>query len=197
MGLRKGGRQIDLLGPVTICPVGSVDKEILEFLAERISTRCELVCGISQGLENPHYAYSKTRCQYNSKLILKRLLQSCTHDTVRLIGITPVDLYVPVLKYVFGVALIEGKCAVISLHRLRPQFYDQPSDRHLFMTRVEKTAIHEIGHSFGLTHCRDRRCVMYPSTRIKDTDFKQADFCASCFELFRWYIKKYPMPINP
>jgi archaemetzincin len=141
-------------------------------------------------MENPQFAYNDTRCQYNSKLILKRLLQRNLRGTLRLIGVTPMDLYVPILKFVFGLAQIEGKCSIISLHRLYPRFYDQPSNLDLLLARVEKTVLHELGHTFGITHCRDRRCVMYSSVRIEDTDVKQPDFCPTCFELFQWYLKK-------
>jgi archaemetzincin len=55
----------------------------------------------------------------------------------------------------------------------------------LLYQRVAKTALHELGHSAGLTHCRRRTCVMYSSTRIQDTDAKTAEFCATCRELFR------------
>jgi archaemetzincin len=175
---------------VTICPIGSVDPGILEHIAKCISIRCGLNCRISMRMENPRYAYNDTRCQYNSKLILKHLLDRSFQDSFRLIGVTPVDLYVPILKFVFGLAQIQGKCSIISLHRLYPRFYDQPSNPDLLLARVEKTALHELGHTFGMTHCRDRRCVMYSSVRIEDTDVKQPDFCPTCFELFQWYLKK-------
>jgi archaemetzincin len=175
---------------VTICSVGSVNDRILDHIAKCIPIRCGLSCRISMRMENPRYAYNDTRCQYNSKLILKRLLQQSPHETFRIMGITSVDLYVPILKFVFGLAQIDGKCSIISLHRLWPQFYDQPSNPDLFLSRVEKTALHELGHTFGVTHCRDRRCVMFSSTRIEDTDFKRAEFCPTCFELFQWYLKK-------
>jgi archaemetzincin len=141
-------------------------------------------------MENPRYAYDDTRCQYNSKLIIKHLLDQSLQDSFRLLGITSVDLYVPILKFVFGLAQIQGKCSLISLHRLCPKFYDQPSDPDLLLARAEKTALHELGHTLGMTHCRDRRCVMYSSVRIEDTDSKQPDFCLTCFELFQWYLKK-------
>ncbi len=175
---------------VTICPIGLVDEGILEHIAKCISIRCGLTCRISKGMGNPQYAYNDTRCQYNSKLILKRLLQQNLRGTHRLIGVTPVDLYVPILKFVFGLAQIQGKCSIISLHRLCPRFYDQPSNPDLLLARVEKTVLHELGHTFGITHCRDRRCVMYSSVRIEDTDAKQPDFCPTCFELFQWYLNK-------
>jgi archaemetzincin len=105
-------------------------------------------------------------------------------------GVTTVDLFVPILKFVFGLAQIDGPCSIISTHRLRPEFHDSTPDRDLFLARIEKTALHELGHGLGLTHCRDRRCAMYSSTRIQDTDFKRADFCPTCAELFRWHLER-------
>ena len=175
---------------VTICGVGLVDKSILEYLAECIESRYSLTCKISSGMENPEYAYNKIRDQYNSKLILKHLLRQCSNDTLRFIGVTIVDLYVPILEFVFGLAQIEGQCSIVSLHRLYPKFYNRPPNPDLVLIRLLKTSLHELGHTFGITHCRDRRCVMYSSTRIEHTDFKHPDFCLTCSELFRWHIEK-------
>ena len=175
---------------ITICPIGSVEKRILEHISECISYRCNLSCNFFTGMDNPKYAYNETRSQYDSKLILRRLLGECPHNTLKFIGVTTVDLYVPILQFVFGLAQIEGKCSIVSLHRLYPQFYSRPADPDLLLKRVEKTVLHELGHTFGIIHCRDRRCVMYSSTRIEDTDFKQPIFCPTCSELFKWHLEK-------
>ena len=167
-----------------------MDLGLLDQLKERISIRSGLICKVSPCMQNPKYAFDEERCQYNSKLILKYLIKSCPRDTLRLIGVTNVDLYVPILKYVYGLSIMEGQCSVISLYRLRPQFYNHPSNTSLLISRLEKVALHELGHSFGLIHCPDRRCVMYSSTRIEDTDYKQSDFCPTCSDLFNWLIKK-------
>jgi archaemetzincin len=140
-----------------------------------------------EGFALPPEAYHDQRRQYNATEILKRLMQY-PHDSLRILAVTKADLYVPILKYVFGIAQIQGQCALISLQRLRPQFYDAPPDPALFLSRVEKTVLHELGHSLGLTHCRNRHCVMFSSTKISDTDLKRADFCPTCLELFKWHL---------
>lgn len=145
-------------------------------------------------MENPEYAFDERRCQYNSKSILKNLMVQCPEDALRFMGVTQVDLFVPILKYVFGVSQVEGRCSVISLHRLRPQFYENPPDPGLFIERVKKTALHELSHSLGLTHCQDRSCVMHSSTTIEDTDYKKSLFCPTCFELFTWYLENMSNP---
>jgi len=122
-------------------------------------------------------------------LILKDLITHRPEGALKFMGVTQVDLFVPILKYVFGVAQLEGPCSVISLHRLRPQYYEAPPNPDLFIERVKKTALHELSHSLGLTHCRDRSCVMHSSTNIEDTDYKKSLFCPTCFELFTWHLE--------
>lgn len=173
-----------------ICPIGVVENDVIACLVTCIETRCGISCKVSQEMVTPRYAYDEARRQFNSKLILKRLLQDSSQDILGLMGVTREDLYVPVLKYVYGLAQLDGLCSLISIHRLLPEFYGQPPDRDLLISRIEKTALHELGHSFGLMHCRDRRCVMYPSTRIEDTVTKHSDFCTTCFELFSWHLER-------
>ena len=180
---------------ISICPIGAVSIDILAFLSECIFRRCGLECHFTPEMENPGYAYDEVRCQYQAKIILKRIIQGRPPNTLKTIGITHVDLFVPILKFVFGLSQIDGPCAVISTYRLRPEFYDQPPDPDLFRARLEKTTIHELGHAFGLTHCRDYRCVMFSSTSIENTDRKRPEFCHSCRELFYWYLDqstRYP-----
>ncbi|MCP4681521.1 MAG: archaemetzincin family Zn-dependent metalloprotease [Desulfobacterales bacterium] len=179
---------------VTICPLGFVEEYILACIAGSLEEKHDIECRISANMEDPEYAYNERRDQYDSKLILKHLINSCPEDAAWFMGVTRVDLYVPILKYVYGLAQMKGRCSVISIHRLRPQYYDQRANNDLLLERVEKTASHELGHLLGLTHCRDRRCIMHSSTRIQDTDFKQASFCPTCAELFKWYLQKHLVP---
>ena len=55
-----------------------------------------------------------------------------------------------------------------------------PDDGDLTLQRLEKEVVHELGHTFGLRHCVDYRCVMYSSPAVEDIDVKNATFCASC-----------------
>ncbi len=176
-------------GNVIICPIGPVDNYILDRIVRCVESRCKVACKISPMIESPEYAFDERRSQYNSKLILKNLIKHCPEDTLKFMGVTKVDLFVPILKFVFGVAQMEGPCSVISTHRLLPQFYDEPPNPDLFIERVKKTALHELSHSLGLTHCRDRSCVMHSSTNINDTDYKKPLFCPTCFDLFTWYLE--------
>jgi archaemetzincin len=169
--------------------MGPVEDEVLRRIAACIEKACGMACRISEGLALPDDAFDEKRGQYDSKTILKGLLQQ-PGDAFRVMAVTHADIFVPILKFVFGLSLIRGRCGVISLHRLCPRFYEEPDDPDLLMARAEKTVLHELGHSLGLTHCRDRRCVMFSSTRIGDTDRKAARFCPNCLSLFRWHLDR-------
>jgi archaemetzincin len=94
--------------------------------------------------------------------------------------VTDADLYIPILTFIFGEAQLGNTGAVVSTHRLRPEFYGMPKDHRVLQGRLLKEAIHELGHTFGLHHCPDYRCVMSASHSVERIDLKQADFCEVC-----------------
>jgi archaemetzincin len=128
---------------------------------------------------DPERAFDTSRGQYNSTLLLAQL-QGRPRDAGRVLGVTDVDLFIPVLSYVFGEAQLPGRAAVVSLHRLAPESYGLPADEELLASRLEKEAIHELGHTFGLVHCRRPECVMRASTYVEEIDWKTERFCEDC-----------------
>jgi archaemetzincin len=102
------------------------------------------------------------------------------YDSWRILGVTCVDLYIPILTFVFGEAQMGGPCAVVSAHRLRQEFYGLPSDRNMLQDRLIKEAVHEVGHTLELTHCNDYRCAMAPSHAVEWIDLKDSSLCSTC-----------------
>jgi predicted Zn-dependent protease len=98
----------------------------------------------------------------------------------RLLGVTSLDLYIPTLTFVFGEAQLHGPCAVVSVHRLRQEFYGLPRDPRLAAERLLKEAVHELGHTLGLRHCDDYRCAMAPSHAVEWIDLKSSRLCPDC-----------------
>lgn len=99
----------------------------------------------------------------------------------RILGVTAVDLYIPILTFVFGEAQLRGSCAVVSFHRLRQEFYGLPANSTVLGERLLKEAVHELGHTLPLAHCEDYQCVMSPSHGVERTDLKTSQFCTSCW----------------
>ena len=146
---------------------------------------------IKEDKDEPIYAYDSIRHQYYSTKILKNMLNKIDNDCIKMLGITNVDLCTPILDFVFGEAQLNGYVAIVSLRRLNPQFYGLKEDLSLFIDRLLKEIIHELGHTFGLTHCNKSDCVMSLSTNIIKVDEKNATFCDACFERLKKKIKGY------
>ncbi len=126
------------------------------------------------------YAYDAARNQYGSVPVLSALVERCPEDALKLLGITERDLFIPALTFVYGQAQLGGRVAVVSLARLRQEFYGLPPNEPVFLERALKEALHETGHTFGLAHCAERECAMSLATNIRQIDLKRAAFCASC-----------------
>ncbi len=127
--------------------------------------------------------HAPQREQYHATLLLAEMLRHRPAGAGHIVGITEVDLYVPVLTFVFGQAQLGGPGAVISVMRLHPEYYGLPPNEGLLLDRAVKEVVHELGHGFGLVHCPDYSCVMSSSTYVEDVDLKQDGFCSDCQDL--------------
>ncbi len=163
-----------------LIPIGHIDNEILQHTQLELEKKFNVVVEIGKQLEEPTYAYHKYKKQYNSTKILKKIHNLKLTGYDRILGLVDVDLYVPERTFVFGGADVKKKVSVISLTRLRQEFYNLQEDSALFKYRTIIEAVHELGHTYGLYHCKDDKCVMFLSNTISDTDQKGADLCSKC-----------------
>lgn len=136
-------------------------------------------CSLGSPLGLPSAAYDARRGQYKAELILDWILQKTSGEN-KTLAITDVDIYVPGLNFVFGLASL-GRAALVSICRLDPAFYGRPSNRELMWERTAKEAVHELGHVFGLDHCSNPKCVMRFSNSVAEVDGKSSEFCGKCW----------------
>lgn len=171
---------------ILIQPVGEVDKGIflpLKRILEKVFSGANVVLS-EREMPVPKETFSFVRRQYHSTRMLLEMLRRCEgREGDKVLGITSVDLYVPPLNFVFGEAQLLGRGAIISLHRLRPEFYGFPPNQQLFVERIVKEAVHELGHTLGLKHCKNSKCVMSFSNSIQMVDTKVSKFCIKCRHL--------------
>jgi archaemetzincin len=170
---------------VGILPIRQVDATILLRIKEDLvkifpETSCSI---IGEQLPLSERDFDKNRKQYRSNIILNALQGYAIKrkDYARVLGVVDADIFVPELNFVFGEAICPGNAALISLWRLKPEFYKDPPNMELFAVRSVKEAVHEIGHTLGLRHCQRSSCVMHFSNSIFDTDKKQTLFCDECY----------------
>ena len=169
---------------VVLVPVGSVDSAVLDWLSVALADSLHLPCVISEKKIDPTDAYHLNRQQYNSTQILAKIVALNAGNNTKTLGVTSVDLFIPILTFVFGEAQLGKQAGIISIHRLRQSFYGLPDDDAMLYERCEKEAIHEIGHAFGLIHCSKFDCVMHFSNSIEQIDLKSNTFCADCATRF-------------
>ena len=153
--------------------------DLLEHLAAALARIFCTPCRIRPQVVDLGFALDPGRGQYHSTAILQHMERVC-ESQARVLGVTSCDLYVPVLTFVFGEAQLDGNCAVVSTARLQEEFYGLPGREELLRRRLIKEAVHELGHTFGLRHCPDWRCVMTSSHAVERLDVKQEEFCPSC-----------------
>ncbi|MFC2050274.1 archaemetzincin family Zn-dependent metalloprotease [Chloroflexota bacterium] len=165
---------------ITLKPTDDIDNNILEALKERLKQAFGCPVEIIPEAGSLKRAYDSKRSQYLASELLTKLKKSGVAKDEKVLGIVDVDLYAPGLNFVFGQTDIASSAAIISLSRLRQEYYDLPSDEALFLDRAAKEAVHELGHTFGLEHCKNARCVMRFSNSLADTDWKQIAFCGQC-----------------
>lgn len=161
---------------LTVAPFEKTDPQALADLIHDLSV-LGLEIAQKEALPVPAEAYDSGRDQYVADVLLTAVQQL---PDQHVIGVTDLDLYSDELNFVFGLAQLPGKAAVISLHRLR---YD--ADRGTFRKRAVTEVVHELGHTLGLQHCPDARCVMHFSNSLVDTDRKGIKYCERCREKLR------------
>lgn len=156
---------------------------LLEFLAASLARTFRTPCRIRPEFLDVSPTWNAARGQYYSTAILRLMERAWglpSGPNARVLGVTVGDLFVPVLTFVFGEAQVDGNCATVSTARLNEQFYGLPGREGILRERLLKEAVHELGHTFGLRHCANWRCVMSSSHGVERLDVKGSDFCAAC-----------------
>lgn len=170
---------------IKIVSVGQVQADVLEYLKFVISGSFGIRCEVHDLQLDARRSYNAKRRQFDSNQILQQLVELRIGEDCKVLGVTELDLFVPIFTFVFGLAQLGRNAALMSACRLHQQFYGLPEDNELFLLRCEKEAAHELGHVHGLAHCASYECVMHFSNSIEQVDLKSATFCPSCSALLR------------
>ena len=165
---------------VYLLPFNEVEEGLLSHLQKELSKVAGASVRVGASLPIPGNSYHPWRRQHLADPFLEALPQGGVD--IRYLGLVDEDLYVPGLNFVFGVADPDRGRAIVALARLRQEFYGLEPVKELFYERSLKEVVHELGHTWALSHCPDPRCVMHFSNSLHDTDRKGSRFCERCWQ---------------
>ena len=164
---------------IIISPVGDFTTDLLDPIRDEIKRIYGYPTEVLPLLDDLEFAYHPNRNQYHSTSILDQLALKAPVDAIKVMAITQVDLFIPILTHVYGEAQLGGKACIVSTIRLN-EGHGALSTQEPYFSRIVKEAIHELGHTYNLIHCHEHPCVMMSSTYVDGIDQKSARFCPAC-----------------
>jgi archaemetzincin len=165
---------------INLISFGPFEADFMNSIAESVRQEFMLDVVIREGHLDLSEFFDPNRRQYDGNDLIRQVDLKFSGDSLKTFGLFSVDLFIPILTYIFGQAFLGGHTGIASVFRLNNERYGLPPDRSLLLNRCVKEVVHELGHTFGLIHCHVPLCVMTSSTYVEDIDQKDASFCPHC-----------------
>jgi archaemetzincin len=165
---------------ITLISFGSFEKRLLPEIVDDIARETGVPVFYKEGFIDVGDFFNPERKQYDGNKLLMEVETRFASDNEKIIALFNVDLFIPILTFIYGQAFLNGRCGIVSGYRLRNEKYGLTADDKVFSERLIKEIIHELGHTFGLKHCLNPVCVMRSSTYVEDIDQKGGAFCSAC-----------------
>jgi archaemetzincin len=168
---------------ITLISFGYFEKELLEKVADAVRLEFHLPVIQKEGHIDISDFFDPGRKQYEGNKLLLAVDSLAQPGSGKTLGLFNVDLYIPILTFIFGQAFLSGRTGIASLYRLKNERYGMVANDASLADRFKKEVIHELGHTFGLIHCHVPTCVMRSSTYVEDIDQKEQHLCSNCHDL--------------
>jgi archaemetzincin len=170
---------------IIILFISEIDDSLVRALKQHLEQLFNHPVDTRNKTRSLEYAYDADRKQYKSPKILSRLQRLKRDPEDKIMGVVDVDLYAPGYEFVYGEAKISSGVATLSMYRLHPKGSPKQSQLKVFRERVIREALHEIGHLYGLGHCKRSRCIMRACTSLTEVDQAGNKFCLKCTEALK------------
>lgn len=159
------------LGPATSTLAAAVVPALAAFYAVDVV--------VAEPLPLPKAAFYPARARYRAEKLLEHLT-GLHADALRVLGVSSVDISTTkgrVIDWgILGLANLGGHAGVVSAFRCRRS----ARDAHHAEERLGKTAVHELGHTFGLDHCSTHGCLLSDGGGTVLTSDAERDLCSDC-----------------
>jgi archaemetzincin len=183
------------IGAIRLASVGSLGQDFLREVAGRLSRRVPVPCRVGAESLPADRQRLPGRDQTDADLLLADLEAEANGARAAVVGVTDLDLAIPIFTFVFGRARESGRAALVSVARLDPGFYGLPPDGEVRLHRTVLEILHELGHVAGLRHCRGQACLMRFAGSVEAVDSRGSVFCPGCAErLPRWLRETRSLP---
>ena len=164
---------------IVLQPLGaSVPETELAAVSGAISAFFAVRVTVAEPLALPKSAFYAKRGRYRAEKLLDYLVTEGRKDARVMLGLTAVDISTTKAPYadwgILGLATLDGRSGVLSSFRCHRRAKSAEHAR----VRFAKTAVHELGHAFGLDHCPTPGCIMHDGEGSVLTTDTERDFCA-------------------
>jgi archaemetzincin len=158
---------------------GTIPSAEIEAVSSALTAFYAVELRVAPPLELPKSAFYAKRQRYRAEKLLDYLVAKGDSGARVMLGLTAVDISTTKGAYedwgILGLATLDGRSAVLSSFRCK-RSAKSPSHARV---RFVKTAVHELGHSFGLEHCPTPGCIMHDGEGSVLTTDTEHDLCAS------------------
>jgi len=163
-------------GKICVMPIGDVPEDDVTFACDVLAADLGREVVVTEPLPLQDSYYYAARDQYSAAGFLAYVEANAPDGAFRAVGLTAQDITIPQLNFLFGMGRCPGKAAVMSTYRL--DFYCESSVQR--RARFAKLLVHELGHTFGLLHCRQPLCGMDFAEGYASLDYSRIAFCERC-----------------
>jgi archaemetzincin len=177
------GRE-DLAPSLLLLALGPAPSLPLAELAARLSRRVAVPCRAQGPIDLGELVRLPGRDQVDADRLLERVEAWPAPPGVVKVGLTGLDIAIPIFTFVFGRARDGGRGCLVSAARLDPRFYGLPEDAALTERRTVDEVLHELGHVAGLPHCREAFCLMRFAGSVEQVDARGSELCRGCSDRF-------------
>jgi archaemetzincin len=175
----KAERNPYAIETVTLLPLNDIDTASLQVVKKGIQDSLGVTVHLLAARQMPANAWYAPRKRYwaDSVLAWMKPLSNGIHHKV--LGITGRDLSTkkgPQYNWgIMGLAMMPGSAGVISDYRLHKHGLTAAQVRY----RLLKVALHELGHTAGLPHCKLPSCLMVDAEGQDKLD-QEMGYCPAC-----------------